>query len=258
MESYGFEVCKWTTFGFIKYPETQSIFSRLKTFEKIPYTNRKDLLKILKEYNNLVESYISSSITSSLSINSVPIRTKERDPEHLFCLDNFFPLKILEADTASDKGLFKCFKYVYDNLLSKTEEHIVKPIVVDINIYWRYYLWLYNKNNDLFYSKNLCIVLGFWHTYKELSIVIWKSGLRTLFGPIYHEFYPQAKIFSKPKLGHLETFFTWITLAFKDVSIRDKLDSYIENTFGSQQKIFRNIRFLLNSAIPFVCTILIR
>jgi hypothetical protein len=97
-------------------------------------------------------------------------------------------------------------------------------------------------------------MLGFWHTYKELALLTWKYGLKILFGPIFHQLHPDSKVFLKPKLGHLETFFTWIFLACNDNDIKNMLQNGIDTADTSEQRlILKNMQFILYTAIPFVC-----
>ena len=87
-----------------------------------------------------------------------------------------------------------------------------------------------------------------------LCQLLWKKGLRILFGPIYHKLYTNAKILEKPKLGHLETFFTWIFISCRDMEMKKLLDNLIESSRDNNRKILlKNIRYLLQIVLPFVC-----
>jgi hypothetical protein len=201
----GFEICNWTVFA--KLYTTHEIVEKINKVETTPLTLKDEVLDILSKQNILFkDNYEQYSVTRALKISSVPIRTNQREKEHMFRLDNFLPFKIIDENTSSDIGLFKFLKTIHQNI----DNESICPLVVDIKIYWRYYLWLYNKNNDLFYKNTFCVMLGFWHTYKELALLTWKYGLKILFGPIFHKLHPDSKVFLKPKLGHLEIFFTWI------------------------------------------------
>ena len=238
LDKSGFEICNWTVFG--KISTTSEILKKDVdvVVENKPITERTDVRTLLRTQADVLNIYDIVCITRVFGICSVPLRTTERDKEHLFCLDNYFPQRILEENTSSDSGLFNCFKYLYD---TKDKETIC-PVVVDIKIFWRYYLWLYNKDNDLYIKNDFCVLLGTWHTYKELNLLTWKFGLRILFGPVYHAIYPTSKIFFKPKLGHLETFFTWITIAFTKEDLREKLERSIEDSEGQQKIILTNFK----------------
>ena len=113
---------------------------------------------------------------------------------------------------------------------------------------------VYNPHNDCSLLINKFIpVLGFWHNYKELCLIIWKKGLQSFFGPLFHSLWPESSILFKPKLGHIEIFFTYISLAYDD-EFKYDIDTFIQaSPEGSQSKrILSDIKFLLNAAIPFV------
>jgi len=93
-------------------------------------------------------------------------------------------------------------------------------------------------------------MLGFWHTYKELCQGIYKQSLRFLFGPIIGQLYVNSSILLKPKLGTLECYFNWLMLAYP--SIKEKLYSAIVNSNDLTKTVLKNIKFIFESAIPFV------
>jgi hypothetical protein len=88
-----------------------------------------------------------------------------------------------------------------------------------------------------------------------LSLEIWKSGLQIFFAPLSHSIWPDSSILIKPKLSHLEKFYTFLMLAY-DKDLDDYLLLNISSAknykYIKSKKILQNIRFLLRSAIPFV------
>ena len=117
---------------------------------------------------------------------------------------------------SSDIGLNECLKKLENEYVYISDNYI--PVVVDIGVFWQYNKWCYNPRNDLSHLKtSVSMWLGFWHTYKELCHNIWCYGLKSLFGPSLHHLWPNQSIMLKPKLGHLETYFTWFSLAYQNV-----------------------------------------
>ena len=80
---------------------------------------------------------------------------------------------------------------------------------MDVGIYWRYYKWIYNINNRIpsSNSNSTCMVLGFWHSYKELATLIYLKSIRYFFGLILGQLFKNSTLLLKPKLGHLEIYF---------------------------------------------------
>ena len=94
------------------------------------------------------------------------------------------------------------------------------------------------------------ILLGNWHSYKELCMLVYQKHLRTLFGPILGQF-SQSTLLLKPKLGILETYFNWFMLVFRYE--KEYLYSAISKTEKSEILIIlNNIKFAFESSIPFV------
>ena len=124
-------------------------------------------------------------------------------------------------------------------------------IVVDVGIFWRYYKWIYNPIIRIPGSTTTSYILGFWHTYKELCQIIYSKSIKYFFGPIFGQLYSEANILLKPKLGVLEYYFTWLMLAYP--FIKDKLYEFISKSQYHIKSTLKNIKFLFESAIPFVC-----
>ncbi len=220
------------------------------------YTNIEDLLN---ESLLGLENYFDSSTCSSIGVHWVPISPEPIVNPHTgsYNMDNFYPIDLLDYNLSSDIGFASSLKYLTNQYLNDSEQCL--PVVVDIGIFWRYNKWCYNTNNDMsFFTSKMSVWLGFWHTYKELCLNIWGCGLRTLFAPLLHHLWPDQSVFFKPKLGILETYFTWCTLAYP--SIREQLQDIFHKTKPKKNKkpslkhiLVQNIYFFFESAIPFVC-----
>ena len=146
----------------------------------------------------------------------------------------------MDSNISSDQGLYEVLTF----LSLKKQLNKYQIILVDVGIFWRYYKWIYNRNNRIPGSISTCMVLGFWHSYKELATLIYRRSIRYLFGPILGKLFHNSTLLLKPKLGHLETYFNWFMF--------DKLHSGIKSSIGTTKKILKNIRFLFECAIPFV------
>ena len=88
----------------------------------------------------------------------------------------------------------------------------------------------YNPNLRIPSSNSISVVLGFWHTYKELCQIIYKNCIQFLFGPILGKLFQNGSLLIKPKLGITETIFNWFMLSYPN--FKDKL-----------QNIYQKIRF---------------
>lgn len=51
-------------------------------------------------------------------------------------------------------------------------------------------------------------MLGIWHTYKQLNLLIWHRFLRFFLAGAMHALNPNTKVFVKPKLIYLVSVFT--------------------------------------------------
>jgi len=123
-------------------------------------------------------------------------------------------------------------------------------VVVDVGIFWRYYKWIYNPLIRIPSSSSIMVFLGLWHPYKELCQIIYQKSIRFLFGPLLGQF-SDTTILYKPKLGILETYFTWFMIAYHYE--KEYILEAIKKTNGRKKKILKNILFIFTSAIPFVC-----
>src|ERR1700733_15054107 len=106
------------------------------------------------------------------------------------------------------------------------------------------------------FNDNFIPVLGFWHNYKELSQILWRSGIEYLFGPLSHLIWPDSSILVKPRLEHLEIFYTYMALCYDNI-LEDYLNTMIMTTKLKHKvtsyRILKNIRMFFKSVIPFVC-----
>ena len=164
------------------------------------------------------------------------------------------PTTLKSYNIGAQFGL-KCFlKWLYK--ISGDMNHNV--ILCDINIYWRLIRLRYNTNSSM---TTICthnmFVLGFWHPYKELCIKICKAYY-WLFCPVYHTLFNDKKIFSKPRLIHLEQIYTWFMLNWNDELI-DLVDKYINDTIDNPviNIYFHNIKLLFTYYLPMVNSLLL-
>ena len=95
-------------------------------------------------------------------------------------------------------------------------------------MFLRYYKWIYNYEIRIPSSQSTSFILGFWHTYKELCMGIYKQSIRFLFRPVIGQLYENSTLLYKPKLGTLELYFNWFMLAYP--SIKKNLKSAIKNS----------------------------
>ena len=184
-----------------------------------------------------------NSICDSINPNyRIPIL----DYSNNYSLSDFYPWKFMDCNISSDQGLYD----VLSELSFKKNPNNYQIILVDVGIYWRYYKWLYNQNNHIPGSNSTAVILGFWHTYKELATLIYRRSIKYLFGPVLGSLFKNSTLLLKPKIGHIETYFNWFMLLYP--LIKDILEKYIKEAKNTSKKILKNIKFLFESAIPFV------
>jgi hypothetical protein len=202
------------------------------------------LIKNIEHFKKNLKQYLYYSFCDSIKPNyRIPIL----DHSVKYSLSDFYPMKFMDCNISSDKGLYDILQFL--NQKKNIDKYQI--ILVDVGIFWRYYKWVYNPNNRIPGSRSTAVVLGFWHTYKELATLIYQRSIKYLFGPILGKLFSNSSILLKPKLGHIETYFNWFMLVFP--LIKEKLYDGITNSSDSTRNILKNIRFLFESAIPFVC-----
>lgn len=87
--------------------------------------------------------------------------------------------------------------------------------------------------------------LGHWHVYKFLCILIWREFKRQVFGPFWHELFPDKKFRVKPRLKTITAVMAYLRLAYPHVR-KDIQDSYnnaalpeaARNAFGGLLTLF--------------------
>jgi hypothetical protein len=253
--SPGYNTYNWTAIGCI------AIDNNILSNSHFTYDNLNKYYNLIKNLLDLTKFGINDfhhySICKAFDIYSIPIRNPDRlNIKSYYNLDDFYPQEILPYNIGSDDG----FKSILDHLSQNytLSNNSIIPIIVDINIYWRFYKWTYNPRNISNTLSNTFIpILGFWHNYKEILQLIWKNSIQYLIAPLCHTLWPDSPILIKPKVGHAEIFFTYLTLAYTN-----DLDDYIilclkKSNNKNIKIILKNIRFILRSAIPFVYIILI-
>ena len=160
------------------------------------------------------------------------------------------PLTLKSYNIGSQDGLKAFLSWLYK--ISGDVNHNI--ILCDINIYWRLIRLRYNVKSSMnVITSHNTFILGFWHPYKELCLKIWKTYY-WLFGPVYHTLWNDKKIFSKPRLIHLEQIYTWFMLNWNDGLI-ELVESYIVETADKPaiNVFFTNIRLLFGYYLSMVC-----
>ena len=142
-----------------------------------------------------------------------------------YTLKDFYPLKFLDQNSASDVGLYNILEYIF----KKKKEGYYMPILVDVGIYWRLLKWIYNPFNYISgIFRQYSIWLGFWHTYKELSTIIYRESLKFLYSPIFSKMYSKSAILLKPKLTVIEKYNKFILSSYEKISnkLKKKIIKY--------------------------------
>jgi len=98
----------------------------------------------------------------------------------------------------------------------------------------------------------MCVALGHWHVHKFLCMLIWKTYSRTIFGPFWHELFPDKKFRIKPRLKTVTTIMGYLRLAYP--RMRNRLHQLCANQSVSEQarKSAASIRDLMEWFMPVV------
>jgi len=190
-----------------------------------------------------LKKYISSSYCDFIQPQyEIPLMIHSKE----YSLSDFYPIQFIDENISSDEGLYQILQFLSSKKLSDNYQ----IILVDVGIFWRYYKWIYNPIIRIPGSQTACVMLGFWHTYKELCQLIYQKSISYLFGPVIGKLISNASLLWKPKLGILETYMNWMMLAYN--SIFPILSDAITQSRGEKRNILKNIKFIFDSAIPFV------
>ena len=167
------------------------------TYPKKPFAELENsLFENLKNMQINLKNYIYFSYCDSIEPNyTIPIL----DHNKAYSTSGFYPIGFQDVNISSDEGLYRIINYLIDQ---KTINQY-QIIVVDVGIFWRYYKWIYNYEIRIPSSQSTSFILGFWHTYKELCMGIFKQSIRFLFGPVIGQLYENSTLLYKPKLGTL-------------------------------------------------------
>ena len=101
--------------------------------------------------------------------------------------------------------------------------------------------------------KHVFINLGLWHTYKHVSLLIWRKFGQTIIAGLWHFLYPDGSWFSKPKLQIVTKIFTLIRLAYP--SFKKDLEEAlaIAHELREQTRVcLQNLQDLIEYFIPAV------
>jgi len=200
-----------------------AIFSSSSDLPRGQYQRIKNLLKDKREE---LKAYDFKSI----SITWVPttIQKDSSNLPHYISLKDFFCRGMSPLNIGSNDDMAKILKNARDSI--PDDQYLF--IVSDQNIFYRFYKFLYNPNTRMtWFFKRCSIFLGFWHCYKQLYVLLWKKYWLTLWSPILKDI--QESVYISPKLGTLETYFTWFYSASRVL-----LKSFGFRTFRQWIQIF--------------------
>jgi hypothetical protein len=72
-----------------------------------------------------------------------------------------------------------------------------------------------NSNCGKPYRKSELCILGFWHTYKQMNLMMYKCFAYPFIGALFHHLYPSTIFFEHPKrLGSIVTILSYVRLAY--------------------------------------------
>ena len=101
--------------------------------------------------------------------------------------------------------------------------------------------------------NHVFINLGLWHTYKHVSLLIWRKFGPTILAGLWHFMFPDGSWFSKPKLQTVTKIFTLIRLAYPlfKKNLEDALAKAHELKVQSRTCL-KNLQDLVEYFIPAV------
>jgi hypothetical protein len=100
--------------------------------------------------------------------------------------------------------------------------------------------------------KHVFVNLGLWHTYKHVSLLIWRKFGLILFAGLWHFMFPNSMYFPKPRLVAVTKIFTLLRLAYS--GFKHQLIAALESeTIHLQTRIcLQNSQDLCEYFIPVV------
>jgi hypothetical protein len=97
--------------------------------------------------------------------------------------------------------------------------------------------------------------LAWWHTYKHGVIEIWKVFAPMIWGPLYHELYPNSQFFvDGSPLPNMVTHLTYMRLAYTGVRAQMEVALERDDLTNRSRTALEDIRFMCEFAIPVVHT----
>jgi hypothetical protein len=103
-------------------------------------------------------------------------------------------------------------------------------------------------------TYNSC-TLAWWHTYKHSAIDIWVKYSNTVFGPMWHELYPDAIFFrGKTPLPGLIMHLLYVMYSYPKWKDNLRLALLKESVDEKHRVFLKDLEFLVEYAIPQVCT----
>ena len=196
--------CLWTAVGvFNSFPEDILFENIISTYSKTPIKNINFTKNLYAKQKGLKEYLYNYSRCDAISPTyTLPLYHHTK----AYSSEGFYPVTFLDHNIASDEGFYQVLQF-----LSKIQNNQgYQIIVVDVGIFWRYYKWIYNPK-ILGYDRRM-ILLGNWHSYKELCLLIYQKHLRTLFGPILGQF-SQSTLLLNP-IGYFRNLFQLVYVSF--------------------------------------------
>ena len=100
------------------------------------------------------------------------------------------------------------------------------------------------------------VSLAYWHSYKQVSLQLWKELAHDIWAPLFHNLFPSVTFFPKPSsLAMVTALFQCVKLAYP--KFKQALRSGLDKTgdvpeFAHRFTALKDIEFLCEFAIPVV------
>ena len=133
--------CQWTAIGLIQinnYSIDLSVKLNNPTYPSKPFSIIEEIMFL--NFSSLKENlskYIFYSICDSINPKyQTPILKYSKN----YSLSDFYPLRFMDSNISSDQGLYEVLTF----LSLKKQLNKYQIILVDVGIFWRYYLKMQN------------------------------------------------------------------------------------------------------------------
>lgn len=128
------------------------------------------------------------------------------------------PMSINEFNVGSNYGFRVALQQLQQQLVGEQQQYI-KSIVVDVDLFWRFWKHYFAKDHVYLEFNQHCLVcLGIWHPFKQLAKLIWKKYYYSILAPLFVRMFGK-KCHRQPTLSQMIPFFNLILQSYKSCKV---------------------------------------